>query len=219
MAWKAPPNYKNPNSQSRTFQFVAYPESMPDDVNLAIAKFNLDKAAYILHDSDFDDEGNLKKPHYHIYIKCKNPCRVSTVADRFGIKYNQILAYNKIDTPDMIDYWLHENDEKKTLYEPDKIQTFGCTVGDLRKGKSVKQKEDEVAMVRKCMQIVKEMISEGNYDNFELIERCCAAGCYPAYRRDSSIRRYLENASIRASASGASFKDLNAFMNEVSSDE
>ena len=203
MAYKFPPMYKAKDAKgmSRTYQLICYPESLPSPIDDVMSQFNLDRGAYILHDADFTPEGEPKKPHYHVYIKNKNPVRVQTVADRFGVKVEQIPAFKNIDTAGMIEYWLHENADDKALYEPEKVVTVGCSVEDMRKGKK-QGKEDETVMVRKVMEIVKQMISEGNFDNFELIERCCAAGCYSAYRRDSSFRRYLENAAVRATESG-----------------
>ena len=67
--------------QDRKWELVLYPDSDSYDVSSVLADLAgvFDQWAYILHDSDVDADGNLKKPHYHFYGKSSDKITASGI--------------------------------------------------------------------------------------------------------------------------------------------
>lgn len=72
--------------------------------------------AYGLHDKDVDDSGREKEPHYHVYLRFKNPQKFTTVASWFKIKQEYV---RKIETnfERSCAYLIHRNDASKYQYD------------------------------------------------------------------------------------------------------
>ena len=68
--------------KDRKFQGILYPDSESyrcDDV-LNVLKSTFPEFAYILHDKDVDENGELKKPHIHWLNSDKELIYLSTVS-------------------------------------------------------------------------------------------------------------------------------------------
>ena len=63
------------DKQSRNFLGVLYPDSTTYDCDKVLLRIEdtFSEYAYILHDRDTDENGELKKPHYHVNIKFRSP--------------------------------------------------------------------------------------------------------------------------------------------------
>lgn len=80
----------------RNFSIILYQESfLIDDGFLAKYLYDVVEYACILHDSDIDGDGNLKKPHYHVLFRFDTPRSISSVANRFGIVENLVEIVRK----------------------------------------------------------------------------------------------------------------------------
>ena len=103
--------------------------------------------AFILHDQDLDEEGNLKKAHYHVFLNYGSAsAKPKDVAAWFGVKENAVekVHSNKYRT---LRYYLH-------LDEPDKHQ---YSIEDITASFDIKeyfQKEDlkvgKSDLIKKC---------------------------------------------------------------------
>ena len=51
----------------RSWAFVMYPDSMPDNWEEIISSTGLPMAISPLHDKDINPTGEIKKPHYHVF--------------------------------------------------------------------------------------------------------------------------------------------------------
>lgn len=73
--------------QDRKWELVLYPDSDSYDVSEVLAKLVslFDQWAYILHDSDVDDDGKPKKLHYHFYGKSSDKLTASGIAYRVSV--------------------------------------------------------------------------------------------------------------------------------------
>ncbi len=60
-------------SKTRNWAFVVYPESAPEGWQGLLADTRIKSFISPLHDSDTDDEGTFKKPHYHCIIMADGP--------------------------------------------------------------------------------------------------------------------------------------------------
>lgn len=85
--------------KDRKFQGVLYPDSESyccDDV-LNILKSTFPEFAYILHDKDTDENGELKKPHIHWVGRLKAARYLAALADDLGIAENMIERCRSFD--------------------------------------------------------------------------------------------------------------------------
>lgn len=95
---------------------------------ILLSYLNVNEYAYILHDRDFDENGEVKKPHYHLYIKLNGKKRCSTL-------YNDIIKClgEGATQPFLIQscsnersfqrYLVHADDLDKTQYQISEIKT------------------------------------------------------------------------------------------------
>lgn len=104
------------NKSVRTICFIKYQE------NTDISEFEKNNLcgleySYILHDKDINENGETKKPHYHIIVKFDTPRKISTCLKRFDIEYlepvGNELAYLK--------YMTHENEDDKYKYDKSEL--------------------------------------------------------------------------------------------------
>lgn len=117
--------------KSRYFAFILYTESIPEDWLLKLETLDISMAISPLHDKDKNEDGNYKKPHYHVLYVAKNP--VTTEAVRNRIK--RTLGNNSISYVEIVDsmknyyqYLTHESKDaiakKKQKYDEKEIVTI-----------------------------------------------------------------------------------------------
>lgn len=80
---------KSENWRSRLVNFVLYPD---DDSHVKAIEYIRTHFHYvlILHDKDVNDDGELKKPHYHGILKFAQARWRSAIADEIGIAPNYL---------------------------------------------------------------------------------------------------------------------------------
>lgn len=165
-------------SPKRSYHFVAmlYPDSESYDCNEVLE--NLPKAfseyAYILHDRDLNDDGTIKKPHYHVYGK-RSQSTISSVAKALGIAPNYI-QFCKSRRGDLR-YLIHVDDPDKAQYLPEEvISNF-----------DVLRVIDDLCEVKRVSMLL-DYVSDGQEHN--TLETCLFAihsGCWSEYRRSYQI--------------------------------
>lgn len=99
--------------RSRNVELIIYDKDILDQ-KLDILNTFVCEYAYILHDKDIDDNGELIKPHYHLRIFGVNQKSVSAWADFLQVKENEIqFLENKRRA---IRYLIHLDSPKKYQY-------------------------------------------------------------------------------------------------------
>ena len=90
----------------RSFHIILYPDSTSYDCSSVICSLSnsVDTWAYIIHDKDYDNEGNLKKVHVHFVIRYPNARTFSAVSREYGIPQNHI---EKCDFNQAVRYLTH----------------------------------------------------------------------------------------------------------------
>lgn len=114
------------SSSSRNFHLVLYPDSTTYDLlqvlseNVVNLKF-CSKWAFAVHDQDQNDDGSLKKSHYHLVISCKYPVRYCDVLSKLGLPESSMTlpdVNSKTRTfRSMVRYLVHADSPKKYQYE------------------------------------------------------------------------------------------------------
>lgn len=107
--------------QSRSFLGVLYPDSTSYvfvDV-LVRLKDTFPELAYITHDRDVDENGELKKPHLHWCGKRSSPALLSTISNSLGIEANAIEFCKSWKYS--LRYLIHADNPEKFQYEPGEV--------------------------------------------------------------------------------------------------
>lgn len=109
-------------NKARNFQGIVYPdsESYSCEEVLASGLDYFESFAYILHDKDLNDKGELKKPHYHWLGKVKTPLKISVVSNRLGVPENAVEFCHSYRQ--FLRYLIHADNPEKAQYDVDQIQ-------------------------------------------------------------------------------------------------
>ncbi|MEM0173598.1 MAG: Rep family protein [Sulfolobaceae archaeon] len=133
---------ENKNTQALNFSTILYPE---DETHMQIIE-ELNKGAYsyayALHDKDTDDQGEIKKPHYHVIIRFTNYKSRNKLAQELGLNISHILPIKYLRGA--IRYLLHLDNEDKYQYPIDIIQSNFDHSDHLRTEKSESKKISEI---------------------------------------------------------------------------
>lgn len=105
--------------RGRVHMLLLYPE---DETHMAALKFIEQnyEYAYILHNRDNDESGEIKKEHFHVVVRFGNATWNTAVAKELGIEINYIQQARNIDNALM--YLLHYNDKDKTQYDFEEVK-------------------------------------------------------------------------------------------------
>lgn len=102
-----------------------YPEDGWTDAKIeevAQSKKSVKQYAYILHDRDMDEDGNLKKPHYHVYLNFGDAnVQYEHAAKWFDTRPSMVqkIKSNKLLT---LQYYLHMNQPDKHHYPTEALR-------------------------------------------------------------------------------------------------
>lgn len=157
----------------RNFHGVVYPDSTSyvcDDV-LANLDDVFQEWAYILHDCDTDENGELKKAHIHWMGKRKTPVTVKTIANALGLAEHEIEITKKWKA--MVRYLIHADDDDKYQYSAEQI-TSNFDVGRY------------VTPFERCemgIRIADYIASNPGLTPYDLLKWSCANGFYDEYVR------------------------------------
>ena len=168
--------------KTRNFELIVYPDSTTYDaaqlLDLLPAKF--DKWAYILHDRDTENTGELKKAHYHVYGARSSPVLLSTIANAFSFPVNDIRPV--FDWNAAIQYATHVNDPDKYLYRPSDI------ISNFDHYALFKSKKDDAEDAKAIFQY----IADTHCVNFtKLTQWALDNGYWASFRRGQSIWKEL----------------------------
>lgn len=164
--------------QDRKFLGVLYPDSesyVCDDLLKNMDKL-FPEFAYILHDMDVDDNGELKKPHIHWVGRFKSARSLQTVSDDIGVGSNMVEYCG--DFKKAVQYLIHANDPDKYQYASESV------VSSFDLEKYFRPDLDEIQQAR----ILKTRIIDGCCTSVrEAIAQSLEDDTYSALRRGGSL--------------------------------
>ena len=100
----------------RKWKFIVYPESLPKNWLSILEKIGVPCLVSPLHDKDLDDDGKLKKPHYHVLVALDGPKQYEEVLSWFkplGVKIMKEVKSIRRDER----YWCHLDSPSKVKYD------------------------------------------------------------------------------------------------------
>lgn len=146
----------NAPKKCRKFLGVLYPDAQNYDFDAVLDLFDsiFEEWAYIVHDKDTDENGELLKPHVHWVGSKRTPSLISTVSNQLGVPENAIEFCKSWKTS--IRYLVHDDNNDKYHYsDEDIVSNFSVSEYLGSKGllAQVGAITDQI-MSRKCTTIV-----------------------------------------------------------------
>lgn len=170
------------SKKDRKFCGVWYPEDNSHCRALEYVIQNY-KCAYILHDKDCDEYGELKKPHWHVVFTLENgasPRYSSAIAKELEIEENYVQCCKKVDSA--LKYLIHIDNPEKYQYDVDEVY------GELKiKLKEVMQKgsESEGERVNELLEYI--VTRDEKITMLDFSRYCAINGYWDVFRRSGAI--------------------------------
>lgn len=168
------------SGKSRTFLGVLYPDSESYLCSAVLERLScvFQEWAYIVHDSDSDENGELKKAHIHWVGRLENATSLLAIADskHLGVNPNSIEYCKNFKFA--VRYLIHKDSPDKFQYPQDSIKSNFDVVPFFR------DKDDEIASVRK----IRAYLMDSHCTSTEqLMDWCLENGCWCEFRRSFAI--------------------------------
>lgn len=177
------------NKTLKAMDIIAYPESCNIVEALETLKKNyvIEKLAYILHDKDVTEDGEIKKEHYHIYVSFKNKASVCAVATIFKTASNNVTAVRNFIG--LIRYYRHLDNPEKYQYSKEELHLMNITHEEYENQCEARNTEES------ALQTLIEKITEDNVNLKQIMMFALKNGMYFVYRSNYAILRdiYKEN--------------------------
>lgn len=134
--------YKSDAERCRAFFCTTYPEHIENVRTQVFEPLDVDHGCWILHDKDLNDDGELKKPHFHIYMDFgSNSNNTIDQLARFlhveNIQFNDHIFNKPVQAvrknqKACEDYMLHIG-YPGFKYSPSEIKYFNCSAASSAK--------------------------------------------------------------------------------------
>lgn len=108
--------------KSRTWTFVLYPESCPDDWQEKLIGVPFVRSP--LHDRDTNADGSPKKPHWHVLVSLQSPRSYDQIKE-LTEALNAPSPQSCKDTRALCRYFLHLDNPEKAQYNRDDLLVGG----------------------------------------------------------------------------------------------
>lgn len=169
--------------RNRTIGLLLYPEDSTHVAAMDKIKTSYDYVA-ILHDKDVDEDGVIKKAHWHVILRFPQAKWNTAVVKELGIEVNYTQELRNFNNAMM--YLIHANDPDKYQYEIGEV--FG-TFKERLKELLNSQDKSEGEKVRELIEFI-----ESYYPNCgrvltvtEFAKFCATNGYWSEFRRSGAI--------------------------------
>lgn len=173
------------NKRVRNYLGVIYEDDEKFDNQL----FNLTQekdSIWIKHDKDLDDEGNVKKPHYHFVIQLKNACTLSSIAKRLEVNENMLEYVKNVNSS--LKYLIHYNDDNKYNYDMNDVQSNS----EKLKRRFLDLVSKDTPETDKMVSIYEFIHKQNDYIDFNILFKYAVKNnIWDAYRRNYAIIKDL----------------------------
>lgn len=167
--------------RDRKFMLLLYPDNKEHVNALELIKQSYDYA-YILHDKDTKENGDINKPHWHVVITTGNNAIWNTsLADTLGI--DVVFTGEKIKKLDRaLEYLIHFNDSDKFQYNIDEVK------GNLKNRMKLSMNQTDKTEGEKVIELYDYIDSSKKIIKSKEFGRWCAMnGYWDVYRRAGAI--------------------------------
>lgn len=166
--------------RNRKMNILLYPEDATHMKALDLISKSYDYAS-ILHDKDVDEDGVIKKEHYHVVVNFGSNARWNTaVADELGLELNYIQECRSIDRS--LEYLIHFNEPDKYQYDLEEVN--GTLKSKLKQLVNVtgKTESDKVCELIEWIEQYNGIITLKTFSKY-----CASVGMWDVFRRSGVI--------------------------------
>lgn len=150
---------KNKDQRARTWTFVVYPESAPENWRDILSDYHIPWVESPLHDKDVNPDGEVKKAHWHIILFFdgkKSFEQVQEITDALNAPIPQKTANPK----GLVRYLIHMDNPEKYQYKREEIVCHcGADIDEYFALSSSSRRVELREMI--------EFISDSKIDNFD----------------------------------------------------
>ncbi len=166
--------------KTRKFCILLYPdEDKTHHSALEFIKLNYDYA-YIIHDKDKDEKGNIKKSHTHVILSFTSAKYNTALAKELNISLNYIQRCRSLENA--LEYLIHFNEENKFQYD---IENVHGTLKQKLVREISKANKDENEKVFELIEYIENYNGYLYCTNFS--KYCASVGMWDVYRRAGGI--------------------------------
>lgn len=169
----------------RKIGMILYKEScdIEECLNTLQKSYVVQKYAYIEHNKDVDENGELKKSHYHLYLYFPKQQDVAPIMKIFNVNHIEAIQ----DEDATIRYFIHKNNPEKYQYEIDDIKTNF----DIRKCFTIGKDENEEQEVMDLLKILNYIESDKYTNMNDLLKWVLGEKIYCNLRWCSTCNRFV----------------------------
>lgn len=112
------------NNRARTWTFIVYPESVPNNWRELLDNYHIPWVESPLHDKDINPDGTVKKPHWHVILMFdgkKSYEQIKEITDSLNAPIPQKTA----NTKGLVRYLIHMDNPEKYQYKQEEIVCHG----------------------------------------------------------------------------------------------
>lgn len=158
---------------------LLYLEDSSHKKALDYIKLNYDYA-YIVHDKDYNEQGEIKKSHVHVVVSFKNAKWNTAFAEEINLSENYIQSIRNYEN--CLEYLIHYNDTDKYQYDIEEVS------GTLKQKLVKFLNNDEKDENEKTLELITYI---QNYKGYLSITQfsyyCCSVGMWDVFRRAATI--------------------------------
>lgn len=111
--------------RSNQWTFIVYPESAPENWRDIINELHIEWVESPLHDKDLNPDGNIKKAHYHVYVKFASLKSYNQVLEMFQEKIQCTVPLVVHSGRSLVRYFAHLDNPSKFQYDETTIVPHG----------------------------------------------------------------------------------------------
>lgn len=115
---------KSKDLRTRNFASVVYPDSAPADWLSILSSYNVECFVSPLHDQDYNPDGELKKPHYHVLVMFPGKKSESQVNEFFS-SFGAVGREDVVSVRGYARYLCHLDNPEKHKYPPSEVLSLG----------------------------------------------------------------------------------------------
>lgn len=168
------------NYKIRAYRLELYSDCPEHVKAMEIINSGIYEYACICHDKDVDDDGVIKKAHYHYVLRFPNAKYKNALLKELGIAYNYCLACDDVDGALL--YLIHFRDSSKFQYDISEVQgSLKIRLAELLE-KYGKGESERVVELFNFLDSVNGFISVREFSRW-----CAENGYWDIYRRSASI--------------------------------
>ena len=171
------------NERSKYWTLILYEDSENLKFNDYIEKikFLSDNYCYILHNKDYNENGEIKKNHYHIVMSFNNYKWLNSLSSELNIPSNYFEKVRNLEH--ILMYLIHFNDKDKYQYDFTEIIGTKTFKDKLYRSLHCYNKDEE----SKVSEIITYIIEHPDLSFTNLVKWVVENGFWSEFRRASSI--------------------------------